>query len=58
MNIILVMVTYSVIYTINRLRGPYMRKKDILELKNVLKRTIVHLQKCVVVMLMVKKIFY
>lgn len=33
MNIILVMVTYSVIYTINRLRGPYMRKKDILELK-------------------------
>ena len=30
MNIILVMVTYSVIYTINRLRGPYMRKKDIM----------------------------
>ena len=38
MNIILVMVTYSVIYTINRLRGPYMRKKDILELKKRFKK--------------------
>lgn len=38
MNIILVMVTYSVIYTINRLRGPYMRKKDILELKKHFKK--------------------
>lgn len=38
MNIILVMVTYYVIYTINRLRGPYMRKKDILELKKRFKK--------------------
>lgn len=38
MNIILVMVTYSIIYTINRLRGPYMRKKDILELKKRFKK--------------------
>ena len=38
MNIILVMVTYSLIYTINRLRGPYMRKKDILELKKRFKK--------------------
>ena len=38
MNIILVIVTYSVIYTINRLRGPYMRKKDILELKKRFKK--------------------
>ena len=38
MNIILVMVTYSVIYTINRLRGPCMRKKDILELKKRFKK--------------------
>ena len=38
MNIILVMVTYSVIYTINRLRGPYMRIKDILELKKRFKK--------------------
>lgn len=38
MNIILVMVTYSVIYTINRLRGPYMRKKDVLELKKRFKK--------------------
>lgn len=38
MNIILVMVTYSVIYTINRLRGSYMRKKDILELKKRFKK--------------------
>ena len=38
MNIILVMVTYSVIYTINRLRGPYMRKKVILELKKRFKK--------------------
>ena len=38
MNIILVMVKYSVIYTINRLRGPYMRKKDILELKKRFKK--------------------
>ena len=38
MNIILVMVTYSVIYTINILRGPYMRKKDILELKKRFKK--------------------
>lgn len=38
MNIILVMVTYSVIYTINRLRGPYMIKKDILELKKRFKK--------------------
>ncbi len=35
-----------------------MRKKDILELKRRLKKKIVHLQKCVVVMLMVKKILF
>ena len=38
MNIILVLVTYSVIYTINSLRVPYMRKKDILELKKRFKK--------------------
>ena len=36
-----------------------MRKKDILELKKTfLKKTTVPLQKCVVVTLMAKKIFY
>ena len=40
MNIILVMVTYSLIcaININRMRGHYMRKKDILELKKRFKK--------------------
>ena len=35
-----------------------MRKKDILELKKRLKKIIVHLLKCVVAMLMEKKILF